>query len=661
MLRLKITFVSVLVCLFIASSIMAQGVASPLAVRLQTVTSGLSLPILVTNAKDGTKRLFIVQQRGIIKVVQPGSNVNTDFMNIASKVSPSGSERGLLGLAFHPNFASNSYFFVNYTRASDGATVIARYTATNGNTLGDPNSEVIVLTIPQPFSNHNGGNIVFGPDGHLYIGMGDGGSANDPGARSQNINDLLGKMLRITPSVAAVPPVPAYTAPSDNPYVGVNGADEIYAIGLRNPWRWSFDRGGTNQLYAGDVGQDALEEVDIVTRGGNYGWRVYEGNSCTNLDPGLCTPANYTSPIIQYSHTAGRVSITGGYVYRGGLGTIPNGNYLYADYSSGEIFRYNGTTSSVLLDLPTLVSSFGEDEDGEIYICNYSFTAGGSSVSKLVRAKASADFDGDFKTDYSVFRASNNFWYSINSSNNTVKYLQFGATNDVLVPEDFDGDNITDAAVFRPSSGSWFAFRSSNNTLTSTNWGQNGDTAIAADYDGDAKADWAVFRPSNGTWYVLRSTNLGFTTTQLGASGDKPITGDFDGDGKMDLATFRPSTGEWRTIRSLNGASQTTQFGASTDTPVPGDYDNDGKTDLAVYRNGTWYIQRSTSGFFAIQFGIAEDIPTVGDYDGDGTDDIGVWRPSVGNWYLNRSTSGFVGFNFGSTGDLPVPSVDSPQ
>ncbi len=658
--NIKFLFSSLIISLILASVVFGQGVPSPLTIRLQTVTSGLSLPILVTNAKDGTKRLFVVQQRGIIKVVLPGSNANTDFMNIASKVSSSGSERGLLGLAFHPNFSTNSYFFVNYTRASDGATIVARYTATNGNSLGDPNSEVILLTIAQPFSNHNGGNIQFGPDGNLYIGMGDGGSANDPGSRSQNINELLGKMLRITPSVAAVPPVPAYTNPSDNPYVGIAGADEIYAIGLRNPWRWSFDRGGTNQLYAGDVGQDAIEEVDIVTKGGNYGWRVYEGNSCTNLDAGLCTPANYTMPILQYTHTSGRVSITGGYVYRGNLGTIPNGNYLYADYSSGEIFMHNGASQSVLLDLPTLVSSFGEDEDGEIYICNYSFTAGGSSVSKIVRAKANSDFDGDFKTDYSVFRASNNFWYANNTSNNTIKYQQFGSSGDILTPEDFDGDNITDVAVFRPSAGFWYALRSSNNTLSATGWGQNGDTPIAADYDGDAKADWAIFRPSNSTWYVLKSTNSSFTSTQFGTTGDKPIPGDFDGDGKFDLAVFRPSTGNWNWIQSTNAASRTFQFGISTDIPVPGDYDNDSRTDIAVYRSGTWYIQRSTNGFLGTQFGISEDIPTVGDYDGDGIDDLAVWRPSVGNWYVSRSTGGFVGFNFGSTNDVPVPAFDVP-
>ncbi len=197
---------------------------------------------------------------------------------------------------------TNGYFFVNYTRFGDGATVIARYKATNNNTIGDPNSEQILLTIAQPFANHNGGMIEFGPDGNLYIGMGDGGSGNDPGNRAQNINELLGKFLRITPNVAEVSINPAYTIPADNPFVGRDGADEIYAVGVRNPFRWSFDRGGTRQLWAGDVGQSAIEEVDIITKGGNYGWRVYEGTQCTNLDPQLCNPANYVAPVFQYNH-----------------------------------------------------------------------------------------------------------------------------------------------------------------------------------------------------------------------------------------------------------------------------------------------------------------------------------------------------------------------
>ena len=343
-------------------------------ISLQPYVSGLTSPLLATNAKDGSRRLFIVQQGGIIKVVQPGSNTATDFMNITPRVL-SGGERGLLGLAFHPQFATNGYFFVNYTRQTDGATVISRFSAMNSNTLGDPNSEQILLTIAQPFPNHNGGMIEFRNDDgvdNLYIGMGDGGSGNDPGNRAQNITNLLGKFLRITPNLAAIP-TPPYTVPSDNPFVGVNGADEIYAIGVRNPFRWSFDRGGTRQLWAGDVGQNSIEEVDIITRGGNFGWRVYEGTSCTNLDPGLCNPANFIPPVFQYSSAGSRCSVTGGYVYRGTQNTLPDGAYIYGDYCTGEILMWDGNSQIPLIDTINFnVSSFGEDEDGELYVCNLS-------------------------------------------------------------------------------------------------------------------------------------------------------------------------------------------------------------------------------------------------------------------------------------------------
>ena len=213
----------------------------------QNYISGLATnPVLLTNAGDGTRRLFVVEQGGIIKVVQPGSTMPTEFMNITTRVLCCG-ERGLLGLAFHPDFENNHYFFVNYTRQTDGATIVSRFTAVNNNTIGDPNSERIVLgPIAQPFSNHNGGGIAFREDSpgvfNLYIGMGDGGSGNDPGNRAQNINELLGKFLRITPDVSGNNANPAYTVPSDNPFVGVNGSDEIYAVGMRNPWRWCTPR-----------------------------------------------------------------------------------------------------------------------------------------------------------------------------------------------------------------------------------------------------------------------------------------------------------------------------------------------------------------------------------------------------------------------------------
>jgi glucose/arabinose dehydrogenase len=377
-------------CCFV---LLAITVSSHAAIQLQPVLTGLSSPLYVTHARDGSNRLFIVEQGGRILVLPPGANAPSAFLDITAKVL-SGGERGLLGLAFHPAYATNRRFFVNYTRQPDGATVIAEYRAS----ASDPNvadtTETILLTIAQPFANHNGGMIEFGPqDGFLYVGMGDGGSVNDPDNRAQNINDLLGKMLRIDVNSGggSMP----YGIPAGNPFVGATpGRDEIFALGFRNPFRFSFDR-VTGLLYAGDVGQASREEVDIVTPGDNYGWRVFEGTLCTNNDPGLCNPANFTPPITEYDHSLGRCSITGGYVYRGTRDTLPTGTYVFGDFCSGEIFQLfpptSGGASTVLLDTGLAISSFGEDESGEIYVVGL-----GGTVDRIVAGTPGSGGSGAF-------------------------------------------------------------------------------------------------------------------------------------------------------------------------------------------------------------------------------------------------------------------------
>jgi glucose/arabinose dehydrogenase len=346
------------------STSLAQEQAA--ATELVQVFSGLTSPVYITNSHDGKNRLFIVEKPGRIKVAQPGANTASLFLDISSSVQSDGGEQGLLGLAFHPQFASNRRFFVNYTRRGDGATVVAEYQVSQFNPDVADANEKVLLVIPQPFTNHNGGMIEFGRDGFLYIGMGDGGSANDPGNRAQNTNELLGKLLRI--DVDRSEGSQPYASPADNPFSGSTpGRDEIYAYGLRNPWRFSFDR-VTGELYAADVGQGSREEINIITRGGNYGWRVMEGNSCTNNDPPPCNPSRFIAPISEYNHTGGRCSITGGYVYRGTQASLPLGAYVYGDFCTGELFLLSGGSSSVFMNTGLSISSFGEDEAGEIYV-----------------------------------------------------------------------------------------------------------------------------------------------------------------------------------------------------------------------------------------------------------------------------------------------------
>jgi glucose/arabinose dehydrogenase len=341
---------------------------------LEPVLTGLQAPVFVTHAGDGSGRLFIVEQGGSILVLQPGATTPALFLGIGDRVV-AGGEQGLLGLAFHPDYATNGRFFVDYTRLADGATVIAEYHVSAADPNAADRTETVLLSIPQPYANHNGGMLAFGPDRDLYIGMGDGGSENDPGNRAQNVDELLGKILRIdvdSPASATQ----LYSSPADNPFAGATaGRDEIYALGLRNPWRFSFDR-QTGQLLAGDVGQSAREEVDVIVRGGNYGWREFEGTLCTGNDPPPCDPTGFIPPITEYGHTGGRCAITGGYVYRGGSGALPPGSYLFGDYCSGEIFLLQGdfvpgSGFSVIASPGFPISSFGEDEQGELYVVDY--------------------------------------------------------------------------------------------------------------------------------------------------------------------------------------------------------------------------------------------------------------------------------------------------
>jgi glucose/arabinose dehydrogenase len=361
-----------LLTLLCAVAASAPEVRAAPRIVLQSVLANLEDPLYITHARDGTERLFVVERGGRIKVLSPGAPASRVFLDISSRVL-AGGERGLLGLAFHPQYAANGRFFVNYTRRPDGATVIAEYRVSSTDPSAAATDELTLLVIPQPFANHNGGMVEFGPDGFLYIGMGDGGASFDPDRRAQDPRDLLGKILRIDVNTP-VGPAAAYSSPSDNPFTGPHpGRDEIFALGFRNPWRFSFDR-ATGELYVGDVGQQAREEIDLVTIGGNYGWRILEGHECTDTEPDRCREPTFIAPVTEYAHAGARCSVTGGYAYRGNAGTLPAGAYVFGDFCSGEIFLLEGDTHRVLVTTDLSIASFGEDEAGEIYVASLSGT-----------------------------------------------------------------------------------------------------------------------------------------------------------------------------------------------------------------------------------------------------------------------------------------------
>jgi glucose/arabinose dehydrogenase len=347
--------------------------------RLRNAFPNLSFtnPVDLQHPGDGTSRLFVVEQPGIIRLFDNSATVAESrvFLDIRDSVDFQNDERGLLGLAFHPNFAENGYFYVNYTAPAPLRTVIARYQVrADSPDVADLSSGEVLLEFNQPYPNHNGGQIAFGPDGYLYIATGDGGSGGDPQNNGQNRERLLGKILRI--DVDAESGGRKYAIPPDNPFIN-NIADyreEIYAWGLRNPWRFSFDP-ATGWLWAGDVGQDKWEEVDVIEKGRNYGWRIMEGLHCNMRDTTACDTAGLTMPIWEYSHSLGN-SITGGHVYRGKRISELVGEYVYADFGSGRIWgiRYDGTspaTNRLLLSGGPTISSFGVDADNELYLCSF--------------------------------------------------------------------------------------------------------------------------------------------------------------------------------------------------------------------------------------------------------------------------------------------------
>jgi glucose/arabinose dehydrogenase len=340
-------------------------------VTIELVVTGLSSPVAITHAGDG--RLFITEQRGRVVILNGTNRVSTPFLDVSSLVSCCG-EQGLLSVAFHPHYSQNGFFFINYTDRS-GDTVVARYrVSTVDPNQADPASALILMRIDQPFANHNGGQLGFGPDGYLYIGMGDGGSGGDPQNHGQTLTSRLGKMLRIDVDGGS-----PYAIPASNPFRNRNDAQpEIWSFGWRNPWRFSFDR-ENGDLWIADVGQGEWEEVNLQSAssigGENYGWRRMEGTHCFNPSAN-CQDRPMVLPVIEYNHSGGACSVTGGYRYHGTRYPRLFGMYIYGDYCNGVIFgatpnASGGWQSQVLLDTVFNISSFGEDVAGEVYVADH--------------------------------------------------------------------------------------------------------------------------------------------------------------------------------------------------------------------------------------------------------------------------------------------------
>lgn len=336
-------------------------------VELRLAAGGLNQPVGLAHAGDGSGRLFVIEKGGTIRIIQNGTVLPTPFLDIDDRVNSESSERGLLGLAFHPRYAENGYFYVNYSDVA-GDTAVSRFSVTGDPNVADSTTEKLILALDQPAANHNGGHLAFGPDGYLYIGMGDGGRAGDAFGNAQNGATLLGDMLRLD-----VDNGDPYAIPPDNPFVNdPDVLDEIWAMGLRNPWRYSFDR-LTGDLYIADVGQNTYEEVNIqaaASRGGeNYGWPIMEGQHCYEAE--TCDSIGFVLPIVEYGRSQG-CTVIGGYVYRGPSFPAIYGVYFFGDFCSGLVWglaQSNGKWQAVrLLETGLQIVSFGEDEAGEIYL-----------------------------------------------------------------------------------------------------------------------------------------------------------------------------------------------------------------------------------------------------------------------------------------------------
>ncbi|RPH57892.1 hypothetical protein EHM82_00240 [bacterium] len=609
-------------------------------VSLQEVASGLDAPVAITHAGDD--RLFLTLRDGRIVILSNGAVQAQPFLDIRNRVSTAG-EGGLLSVAFHPLYATNGFFFVNYTNTA-GDTVIERFrVSANDPDRADLNSRRTLLTIVQPFSNHNGGQVQFGPDGYLYIGMGDGGAANDPACRAQRNDTLLGKMLRIDVD-QNVETAPFYGIPFDNPFRGVGAndmPDEVWAFGLRNPWRFSFDR-QTGDLWIGDVGQGQREEIDFqpaASRGGeNYGWKMMEGTTCQSASacPATVPPCNaaaLTLPVLEYDHGTG-CSVNGGSVYRGTALPQLRGTYFFGDLCTGQIWaaarQGDGfQVRRLAMTVPNLVT-FGEDRQGELYAASiagrlFRFVGEGGG-----NPPPGPDKVGLYDPSRSRFHLKR-----VNSRRGATQTVNFGRRNSGWMPlaGDWDGDGTTtigfydpDASLFRLKN----ALRGRTSDVLLRVDAPSGDVvALAGDWDGDGDDTVGLYDRTTGRFHLKNSlTGEGFdVVVEIGPlPGDLlPLAGDWDGDGLDTVGLYDPA----RSIFHLENGREDGepdlefQFGRPRvgSLPVAGDWDGDGRDGIGVYepRTATFRLRN------ALNAGPADAAFLFGPRRGG-------WLPLAGNW-----------------------------
>ena len=640
---------------------LAQTLNNP-KLHVREVTSGLSQPTAMAFIGPGDI-LVLQKENGRVRrvfngVLQPGYVLDVAVDNA--------SERGLLGIAIHPSFPSTPFVYLYYTQSSTAgdssgsplANRVYRYTW-DGSTLVSP---ILILDLPvTPGPNHNGGTITFGPDGKLYIVIGD---LNRDG-QLQNFStgpapDNTGVIFRVNDDGSA---------PNDNPFFAMGGnLAKCYAYGVRNSFGLAFDP-ITGELWDTENGLDSYDEINLVLPGFNSGWEQIMGPDSRNPQgvnslvqfPG----SHYADPKFSWFNTVGPTALV--FLNSVRLGVEYGDDLFVGDINNGNLYRFkvnaarNGFdfTSPGLSDLVAdsnaefqdvlLGTGFGGitdlkvGPDGLLYVLSF----GLGKILVISGQPIPVDFDGDGKSEIGIYR--DGTWFILRSSDGGVTATGWGGLpQDIPVPEDYDGDGEVDVAVYRR--GTWFIIRSSDGGVTATGWGGLlADIPVPEDYDGDGKADISVYRV--GTWYIIRSSDGGFTVTGWGGlAQDIPIPADYDGDGKTDLAVYRD--GAWFIKRSSDGGQMVIGWGGlAQDIVVPADYDGDGKADVAVYRDGTWYIIRSSDGGSTVTGwgGLPQDIPVPADYDGDGKTDIAVYRD--GNWYILRSSDG--GITFTAWGGLP--------